>query len=33
VAVDATGIVAALQRVYKADMLLAEILTKADEKK
>jgi len=33
VAVDATGIVAALQRVYAADMLLAEILTKADKKK
>ena len=33
VAVDATGIVAALQRVYAADMLLAEILTKANEKK
>jgi len=33
VAVDATGIVAALRRVYAADMLLAEILTKANEKK
>jgi hypothetical protein len=33
VAVDATGIVAALQRVYAADTLLAEILTKADKKK
>ena len=33
VAVDATGIVAALQQVYAADMLLAEILTKAEKKK
>jgi len=33
VAVDATGIVAALRRGYAADMLLAEILTKANEKK
>jgi uncharacterized protein (DUF2236 family) len=33
VAVDATGVVAALQQVYGADMLLAEILTKVDKKK
>jgi hypothetical protein len=30
VAVDAAGIVAALRRVYAADALLAEILTKKD---
>jgi len=33
VAVDATGIVAALRRVYAADALLAEILTKTDRSK
>jgi hypothetical protein len=30
VAVDAAGIVGALRRVYAADALLAEILTKKD---